>query len=153
LKGKTSASIARPDGPVAGGAEDRVGRVAFEVDSIVGDGVTDRVFSAVAIGLVEEVDFAVEHDRLRSGQALCLRATGLADNLAHFFPLVRSSLTATPACQPVPLERSAWGGREKYIQYRPSNLTTAGSLAQGRPRRELSENIISGLVTSAAWVP
>ena len=71
--------------PRAGRRKDRVGRVTAETEAILRDCVADRVPRAVAVGLVEQMDPAVEHDRARRAEAIALRLL-LGQDLADLLP-------------------------------------------------------------------
>ena len=61
-----------PTGPVTSRREDWVGAIGEKAKAICGDGVADGVIGLVAVGLIEEMHVAVEHDRARGTQPVAV---------------------------------------------------------------------------------
>ena len=72
--------------PVAGGPQDRIARIAREVQPIVGHGMAQGVVPAVAVGVVEQMHLAAQHNRFAVRQAVAL-AFLLRQHLAGFLPV------------------------------------------------------------------
>ena len=71
--------------PIPCWAEDRVGGVSGEPDAIIGNGMADRVFRTVAVGLVEEMDLLADDQRTGGGQSVFFRF-GFRGDLRDFCP-------------------------------------------------------------------
>ena len=56
--------------PGAAGAEDGVGRIAPEAQPVLRDCMAECIPRAVAVSLVEQMDFALQHDGVRCAKAL-----------------------------------------------------------------------------------
>ena len=64
--------MARPQFQRARGPEDRVCRVTREVEAVFRPGVADGVLPPIAVGLIEQVDLAAQHDGSRRTNAVPL---------------------------------------------------------------------------------
>jgi len=73
-------------GPIARGPQDRVARIACETQPVVGDGVAQRVVSAIPIGVVEQMHPATEQDRFTVDETVLL-ALLLGQDLADLAPV------------------------------------------------------------------